>query len=47
MDTPLNALAPTIDIWWTVILNKAKRNEESFTSVATLEGIASLVPRSQ
>ena len=37
----------TIDMWRTVILNGAKRNEESLSSVATLNGIASLVPRSQ
>ena len=32
-------------MWWAVILNWAQRNEESLTSVAALDGIASLVPR--
>ena len=36
--------ALTIDLWWAVILNEAKRNEESLSSVATLEGIL-LPPR--
>ena len=29
----------SIDMWWAVILNEAKRNEESHSSVATMEEI--------
>ena len=37
--TLLSALVPTIDMWWAVILNEAKRNEESLTSVADSKDI--------
>ena len=38
-EIPTGAVCSTIDMCWAVILNEAKRNEESLTSVATFKEI--------